>query len=895
MASKRPIEIVLNSEYKDKDINRAIADLNSLKRQAGGTTPVMGGLGKAFAGMAAGLAGFFAVGKIVDFFQESAKAAIEDEASVKRLEVAMRNLNMTAELPGVEAGIDRLSRQLGIADDELRPAFQRLAQATGDASTAQSALQTALDISAGSGKDLNTVTLALAKAYTGNAGALKRMGVPLDDNIVKSRDMNAIQGELNRVFGGQATAAAQTYGGQMRRLTVAVDEAKEAIGYALLQSIEQVSDALGGPEGAIDAVDNFGIQMANIVRGAGDWTTSIVNAGVAVRQWAVDLGMTEEQVSNVANTVKEWVLWLNPAVNAVEAWRQRGEELDSTNGVLNSTLADSQAATKAVADASARAAAATESLSDAFAEINATVGSTSALLAFRKSVNEIGDALKESGTDITGFSDKAIANKQMILSVFTDAANAAQKWGDANGKTQDEVLKRYQQFARNARRELINNGVDQNALDKFLGDNDLWYSTAARNGRSLGLGFADGTIMGIAVSQAAVNNQARRMVREAEQAARAAAESKSPSKLFARLGKDLVKGTIQGVRDEIRNRRSELNSLYQAWFNESVASKEQAVADAEKARDSYNTSIVQPLKDNLKNAEDALKDYKRNVEQSIAGGINWGQLAPTADVFDKDGALEKPATTFIENLKAKAQAAVAFATKVKQLITLGLSEAGISQVLAAGQEAGTAIADELIAGGASAITETNDLMTAVSTAASSTAAAGGAAFYQSGVDLAASQLAGALNIDGFYQAGVDNAQAALDGFNATYGPGSTGFGKFFDQAPTFAEFTEAAADFKDFKKDAKKLIKKKQNKKAKGKAGGGPVSPDTAYFVGEEGPELFVPQTMGSIIPAGQSGGNTYQIKIEAGVGDPRQIGQTVVEYIKRFEKANGPVFAKAG
>jgi phage-related minor tail protein len=78
---------------------------------------------------------------------------------------------------------------------------------------------------------------------------------------------------------------------------------------------------------------------------------------------------------------------------------------------------------------------------------------------------------------------------------------------------------------------------------------------------------------------------------------------------------------------------------------------------------------------------------------------------------------------------------------------------------------------------------------------------------------------------------------------------------------------------------------------------GGPVTGGTPYIVGENGPELFVPGASGTIVPndvlaasasrAGGGGGNTYAINVQAGVGDPRQIGQQVVEYIKRFEASN--------
>jgi hypothetical protein len=87
------------------------------------------------------------------------------------------------------------------------------------------------------------------------------------------------------------------------------------------------------------------------------------------------------------------------------------------------------------------------------------------------------------------------------------------------------------------------------------------------------------------------------------------------------------------------------------------------------------------------------------------------------------------------------------------------------------------------------------------------------------------------------------------------------------------------------------------------RADGGPVARDQAYLVGEQGPEVFVPGRSGVIVPndslgasgsAIGGGGSTYNINVSTGVGDPRQIGEQVVSYIKRFEAASGPVFARA-
>jgi len=70
----------------------------------------------------------------------------------------------------------------------------------------------------------------------------------------------------------------------------------------------------------------------------------------------------------------------------------------------------------------------------------------------------------------------------------------------------------------------------------------------------------------------------------------------------------------------------------------------------------------------------------------------------------------------------------------------------------------------------------------------------------------------------------------------------------------------------------------------------------TVALIGEAGPEAVIPldRSPGNGPVGNLGGGNSYSITVQAGVGDPRQIGQQVVEYIKRFEASNGNVFAAA-
>jgi hypothetical protein len=186
------------------------------------------------------VAGAAAAAYAVKIGIDGVKAAVEDEASQKQLAIALKNTtNATdAQIASTEAYITKQQLAFGVADTKLRPALANLARATGDVGKAQELTNLALDIAASTGKDLETVSLTLSKAYNGNFGALTKLGIPLDENIKKSKDFNLVQDELVRLFGGAAKANTETYAGQLAIVTERVGELKESIGVALLPTMK---------------------------------------------------------------------------------------------------------------------------------------------------------------------------------------------------------------------------------------------------------------------------------------------------------------------------------------------------------------------------------------------------------------------------------------------------------------------------------------------------------------------------------------------------------------------------------------------------------------------------------------------------------------------------------
>jgi hypothetical protein len=188
----------------------------------------------------------------------AAKAAIEDEKSTKLLEAQLRATLGPNQALADSIGnfVDQTQLASGVADDELRPALAGLVRFTGDATKAQDLLTLSLDASIATGKDLSSVSTAIGKAYDGNFTALKKLGIPLDESIIKSKDFAEAQKALTAQFGGAAAANALTFSGRLAILKIRFDELVESVGYRVLPVLDK---ALNYVEDLAKASDERGL------------------------------------------------------------------------------------------------------------------------------------------------------------------------------------------------------------------------------------------------------------------------------------------------------------------------------------------------------------------------------------------------------------------------------------------------------------------------------------------------------------------------------------------------------------------------------------------------------------------------------------------------------------
>lgn len=217
------IKAVIATQFDATGLNKAIKEFDKLGSSLKG---ILGATG-----LTVGLSG------VVNVLKESATAAIGDVKSQALLANQLRNTvgASDAQIASVEASIKAMQMQAAVADDDIRPAFASLVRATGDVTRATSLTSLALDVAAGTGKDLGAVSLALGKAVNGSTTSLLKL-------VPSIKGASNPMGELASQFAGAAAEAAKN--DPIQRLTVVMGELQEQLGTYLLPALEDFAGFL---------------------------------------------------------------------------------------------------------------------------------------------------------------------------------------------------------------------------------------------------------------------------------------------------------------------------------------------------------------------------------------------------------------------------------------------------------------------------------------------------------------------------------------------------------------------------------------------------------------------------------------------------------------------------
>lgn len=244
-----------------------LADSSQLKKASRDSKNSLGSIEGAAKKVGSALKGAFAVAGIglgldalVSGLKDISKAAIADNKAQQVLARTMRQSIGASEgqVAQAEAFIEKLQLQTAILDDDLRPAYSTLVVATRDAAKAQELLNLATDVSAGTGKDLTSVTAALGKAFNGQYTSLNKL-IP---GISKANDPMKT---LATTYAGMAETAAKQ--DPIAKMNVVFANLQEELGKKFLPVLEDIASWISGPEGSkmIDGfIEGFGfvVQMA---------------------------------------------------------------------------------------------------------------------------------------------------------------------------------------------------------------------------------------------------------------------------------------------------------------------------------------------------------------------------------------------------------------------------------------------------------------------------------------------------------------------------------------------------------------------------------------------------------------------------------------------------------
>jgi len=199
-------------------------------------------LGKSFDRLASKVGAALSIAALVRYSKAAVKAFAEDDRAAKQLTRTYENLGLAFQGAIVNDYVDQLQRATGVADTDLRPALNTLTRATLDFGQAQKLLGIAMDVSAGTGLDLATVSNALAKAQLGQMTSLSRLNIGIGKAEASTITFEDALARLNKRFSGQAALAAGTYEGQINRLKIAADEAQESLGKDLVLALNRLSN-----------------------------------------------------------------------------------------------------------------------------------------------------------------------------------------------------------------------------------------------------------------------------------------------------------------------------------------------------------------------------------------------------------------------------------------------------------------------------------------------------------------------------------------------------------------------------------------------------------------------------------------------------------------------------
>lgn len=675
------------SKFDDKGIKKAQSEFGKLGSSMKGLL--------ATAGLAVGLAA------VTNGLKEASKAAIGDVKSQALLAAQLKNtVGATQEqTAAVEQSIQKMQLMAGVADDDIRPAFASLLRSTKDIGQATTLTGLALDVAAGTGKDLGAVSLALGKAVNGSNTSLLKL-IP---SLKGAKDPMA---ELQKQFGGMAATAANA--DPFQRISIIFQDIQEQIGMQLLPSLQELATWLASDTGQAEIgklVDIF----KDLAKAVGDSIGWLVQNIELVKQLAgltaivTGLGLAFNFVSGAINIATASAAALNavPMVGIISSIAVITAGLvglgiaafDANNNVakMNSTYYGAGSSRGANYQAETRKNRAAANRYAGMEAMGAALGLNKANDPF--AVIPTLPVVPTTPTGAKSTAAKAAADK---------AAKARQAIIDAAQKASDDAKEAFIKM-----RDAAKNFSDSfKEVAKTFTDT---FKASAEIGA-----FEQQTIDAFdAIKQSAIDASKAGLF-----------DAKTLDGLLAYA--DREKALLQGIAKQ-----------------RDVLAKKISIAQ------SITSGVMGSL-----NITSMLETQTKQVTKSVSSMVN-GIALTTTQTFDEvvSGGLADSFKKLVDKTKT-------FASNLTKLKTLGLNGNLFKQIVEAGAESGNATAEAIIAGGADAVKELNGLFTELTDAGADIAKTSTPILYDLGENMTNSFIDGLRSQD---QVLIDsaNAMAAL--------------------------------------------------------------------------------------------------------------------------------------
>jgi phage-related protein len=262
------ISIQLENERIKQQLNDVTGYLEKLGKTAQSQKAPIDNLEKSTKGLGESLKKLFVWAEILKFMKESASVAIENQKSFALMSLTIKNAtNATdAQVKATDKQLDAMSENAGVMLNKIRPAYDVLVRATGDTTKALKLQKLALDISAGTGKDLTTVSMALGKAMSGQGTALNKL-------VPGIKDVSDKMGFLEKNFKGAAKTAADK--DPYARLQVMMEKLKITLGQALMPILTSLVKVLKPLLPVFDAVSAV---LGKVIKAVMPVVVAIINA-----------------------------------------------------------------------------------------------------------------------------------------------------------------------------------------------------------------------------------------------------------------------------------------------------------------------------------------------------------------------------------------------------------------------------------------------------------------------------------------------------------------------------------------------------------------------------------------------------------------------------------------